>query len=49
MKDCIHEYFDKPGNERCPICKFEVFNHHNYQNLNQDTESEAMTDESSLR
>jgi len=49
MRDCIHEYFDKPGNERCPICKFQVFDHHNYQNLNQDTESENMTETSSMR
>ena len=49
MKSCIHEYFDKPGNERCPICKFEVFNHHNYQNENQDTESESMSEISSMR
>ncbi|TNV81135.1 hypothetical protein FGO68_gene3819 [Halteria grandinella] len=29
MKDCIQEWFT--NNERCPICKFEVFSYHNYR------------------
>ena len=30
MKDCIHEWF--AHSEVCPLCRFEVFNYHNYIN-----------------
>jgi hypothetical protein len=45
MKDCIQDWFSQ--NEICPVCRFEVFNHHNYRK-NIGGASDPSGDESSI-